>query len=234
MSQVKPTTQTVLLWITKSLWNRWRSRPNMLISTQPSTVSELHCHGSTARSPCVQATRAEFPLTSLLHRPSSWPCHSNASCATFNISQIDTQIPSRPGFQSFLSSHVAMQKWCLVSYTSSLLYCLLYDIFPSNPPHCKPYELLKNPNFIVLFSVSSWAESPSPRKAFTMSGKSCFWNPLYSSRKRHTLPSALCFGQTEHVCFLQSFHIPFPNPLFYEVLYATLSQVSSFLSLLWP
>lgn len=144
------------------------------------------------------------------------------------------RFPAWPWFQSFLSSHMAMQKWCLVSYTSSLLYCLLYDIFPSNPPHCKPDELLKNPNFVVLYSVSSWAESPSPRKAFTMSGKSCFWDPLYSSRKRHILPSALCFGQTERVCFLQSFHIPFPNPLFYEVLYATLSQVSSFLSLLWP
>lgn len=94
MSQVKPTTQTVLLWITKSLWNRWRSRPNMLISTKPSTVSELHCHGSTARSPCVQATHAEFPLTSLLHIPSSWSWHSNAICVTFNISQIDTQISS--------------------------------------------------------------------------------------------------------------------------------------------
>lgn len=233
MSQVKPITQTVLLWITKSLWNNWKSRPNMLISTKPSTAPELHCHGSTAHSPCVQATHAEFPLTSLTsHTQLMTLPQLGYLCYLKCISNPRTD--SQPGPDFRVSSRLIWLGRSLVSHTSSLLYCPLYDIFPSNPPHCRPDGLLKTPNSILLFSVSSWAESPSPGKSFTMSGESCFWEPLYSSQKRHVLPSGLYFGQTECVCVLHSFHIPFPNLLFCEVLYPTLSQASLFLSLLWP
>lgn len=144
------------------------------------------------------------------------------------------KFPAWSRFQSLLSSHMARQKGCLVSHTSSPFIASYMIYFHLIPHTAGQMGFLKTPYSNVLFSVSSWAESPSPRKSFAMSGKSCFWDSLYSSWKRHTLPSGLCFGQTECVCFLHSFPIPFPNPLFCEVLSPTLSQASSFLSLLWP
>lgn len=158
MSQVKPITQTVLLWITKSLWNNWK-----LISTKPSTAPELHCHGSTAHSPCVQATHAEFPLTSFTSHTQLMTLPQLGSLCYLKCTS-NPRSDSQPGPDFRVSSRLIWLGRSLVSHTSSLLYCPLYDIFPSNPPHCRPDGLLKTPKSILLFSVSSWAESPKSWK----------------------------------------------------------------------
>lgn len=106
----------------------------------------------------------------------TYPAHdpaSNAICVILNVSQIHTQIPS---LAPISESHMARQKWCLVSHTSSLLYCPLYDIFPSNPHTAGQMGFLK-PQIPLSFSVCHLELNPQVLE----SPLQCLENPVSGS-----------------------------------------------------
>lgn len=169
-------------------------------STKPSRAPSS-CPGQTLLSsllifpiPQIQPVAlAEYYYLHFLHSISNLcPDFGNI----FHLMQLDWSRVCSPIFQvSFIAPHT---------------------LFLPYPLYSRPDGLLKTPNLTHSFIVSSWAESPSPRKSLTTSGKILFLG-LRLSVHSHPL-SALHLGRTKLVCFLQTSPILFPKPLFCVVL----------------
>lgn len=210
----------VVLWITRSSQSRssWRSTLNTLFfhkALQSPWTWTPSCPGQTLLS---------SHLIFLI--PQIQPIALAEHCYLHFLQSISNLCPDFG-----IISHLTQPDWSRVwSPVIQVSFIAPHSLFPPYPLHSRPDGLLKTPNLIHAFIVSSWAESLSPRKSLTTSGKILFLG-LRLSEHSHPL-SDLHLGKTKLVCFLQTSPFLFPKTLFCLMLPPIWSLASSFLSLL--